>query len=156
MFESWRIITCLALSPRCKFPFGFGKNYRCESLGLRVSSLFPDPVAGKYCYLRTSWHRICDLRYANLSPTALIPYLTHRLSSSPRPLVLNQSSRCMAAQKCQILPYSMSSTLFSRPQISFPLYISNLSPRNIQARLRMVRECSPRQSSKNRTLTQGL
>lgn len=106
------------------------------------------PSLSNYYCLRKSLLRIFDLQYANLSPTALTPCMTHKLSSLPRPRALSQSSRCMAAPKSQILPYSMSSTLFSRPQSieywSFsPLYISNLSLRNIQARLRMVRNAPP-------------
>lgn len=86
------------------------------------------------------------ITYANLNSTALTPYMTHKLSSSPRPLVLSQNSRCMAALKCRILRCSMSSTLLSHPSQSkirslSLLHVSNLFPRNMQARLRMVREC---------------
>lgn len=70
------------------------------------ASPIPKPCCWQLSFENTLAPR-SELRYANLSSTASIPYMTHKLSSLPRLLALSRSSRCMAAQKCQILPCSM-------------------------------------------------
>lgn len=71
------------------------------------------PISINYHYSRTILHCVCYLRYANLNPTALTPYMTRKLSSSPPPLVLSRSSRYMVAPTCQTWHCSKSLTLSS-------------------------------------------